>query len=370
MNSDQLQFTKKTFILTLCLISIMVSTFHINRSIYVDQPGNCTNFMVEYKGTVFFGNSEDAGTLHPLWKNPQHSQLFFYPEKEGSFGSVFVGWYWQEEYVSIQGGMNDQGLCFDLTGIPPIQMRSYPERSIQWGDIWVFKDVLQKNSNVSQVIEYFQDLSFAPRREYLDFQWMFADSSGDAVIISPNISGDLEFTRKLPEDRYLVQTNFNRLDSSSYIGKYPCPRYEAALQLLTPLNSSNQGIQSSSLNLSVDYMEEVLDAVHQHGVGAYTPYSNLFDPSQQLLYLYYTAQFGERVIINITKELTLGEHAIQISSLFSEDVVSKGEKIMMWAQIKVGAAWTGAITGVIGVVGIVIWYLIKRLYHGKPKKRE
>ena len=187
---------------------------------------SCTNFAASGGETVLFGNSEDGGISHPLKKDPLIAHLFFYPATENEFGAVFVGWLWQGEAGSIQGGMNDRGLSYDLTGIPDTEMANHPDKPYRRHRDWVLYEVLRKNATVKEVIVYLSDVNW---EGHVWFQWFFADASGDMVIVSPDRDGELAFTRKpAGTDGFMTQTNFNRANPKSHDGPYPCPRYEVS----------------------------------------------------------------------------------------------------------------------------------------------
>ncbi len=169
------------FIVLLCLLS--------NGNLLLAQTNNlpemdlsCTNFAASFGDSVLFGNSEDGGLGHPLASDPSSSRMFYYAAEEDGYGCAFVGWYWEGTSVSAQGGMNDQGLCYDLTGIPDTPLNSHTHQTYGVDGSWVLYDVLRQNANVSEVIEFLENVDW---EGHVWFQWFFADASGDMVIVSP-----------------------------------------------------------------------------------------------------------------------------------------------------------------------------------------
>ena len=79
-------------------------------------------------------------------------------------------------------------------------------------------------------------------------------------------------------------------------------------------------------NLTIDSFKTILDAVHQNSVDSYTPYSNLFNPINQMAYFYYASQFSETVQLNLTYELSLGTHEYLLCDLVSEETHENGLK--------------------------------------------
>jgi len=303
--------TVLTFLLIMFFIAIPIS--HIQSENVVEFQGtSCTNFSARFGEVVLFGNSEDASGNHPLMEDPEGSYVFVYPNSSAGYGCVFLGWYWQDTHVSVQGGMNEYGLCYDSTAVPDMPMNLHPERPYKMGEDWLSGKILRECSNVSEAIELVNKFEF----ESLWFQLFLTDANGDSVILSPGLSGEIEVTQLINENGYLAQTNFNRVNPSSYYGKYPCPRYEEAVNLLSPIESEN--------NITVNYFERVLDAVHIEKIGGYTAYSNICDPKNNMMYIYFASQFNEMASFNITEELTKGERAIKLSELFSQETVENG----------------------------------------------
>ncbi|MCE7740165.1 MAG: hypothetical protein KAU62_14380 [Candidatus Heimdallarchaeota archaeon] len=303
--------TAITFLLIMSFITIPVN--HIQSENAAEfQGASCTNFSARFGEVVLFGNSEDASGDHPLMNDPEGSYVFVYPNSSAGYGCVFLGWYWQDTYVSVQGGMNEVGLCYDSTAVPDMPMNSHPERPYKMGEDWLSGKILRECSNVSEAIELVNKFEF----ESLWFQLFLSDANGDSVILSPGLSGEIVVTQQIDENGYLAQTNFNRANPESYYGKYPCPRYEKAAELLEEIDSEN--------NITVDYFEEILDAVHVEKIDGYTAYSNICDPVNKMMHIYFASQFNEKVSFNVTEELSKGERGIKLSELFSEETVTNG----------------------------------------------
>lgn len=341
-----------TFISCLLFSSIQSTAYSNNLP---DKNLSCTNFSASFGDTALFGNSEDGGLNHPLGMDPLSSRMFYYSADAEGYGCAFVGWYWEEISVSIQGGMNDQGLCYDLTGIPDTPVNTPPNPTYTVAGNWITKDVLRLNANVSEVIDFFKSCDWSG---YWWYQWLFADAFGDIVIISPGTDGELVFTRKTTgEDGFLTQTNFNRANNKS--GTYPCWRYEASYELLSEIESEE--------DLTPEKFNEILEAVHfpKRG-GSFTHYSNAFDPINKMLYLNYMGQFYETAEINVTEELDFsGSKAVPISDYFSEETAEKGfDSYKKWKRTFIFVYKVLPITAIVLIiVGIVvgIYFLIKKL---------
>ena len=348
--------------------------FEAQSNIQITKNLSCTNFAASFGDTVLLGNSEDGGLDHPLGIDPLSSQMYYFVGDEEHYACAFVGWRWKGVGVGIGGGMNDQGLCYDQTGIPDTPVNTPPNPTYTVAGNFVQKDVLALNANVSEVIDFFMSCDWAGNWWY---QWLFADASGDIVIISPGIDGDLVFTRiNAGEDGFLTQTNFNRANNKS--GEYPCWRYEASYNLLSEIESEEK--------LTPSKFNEVLDAVHFPKCGgSFTHYSNTYDPVNKMMYLNYMGNFEEIATINITKELhdteleadNLTEEvqgikykAVPVADYFSEETAENGLKdYKKWKGTNIFLYRFLPITAIVLiVVGIFtgIYLLIRKLL----KKRK
>ena len=364
MKKTNFSLLKSSVIIFTLLSSLLCNSFYV-KSISNDLPDknlSCTNFGASFGDTVLFGNSEDGGLSHPLGQYPETTQMFYYGAGAEGYGAAFVGWYWEEISVSIQGGMNDQGLCYDLTGIPDTPVNTPPNPTYTVAGNWVLKDVLRLNANVSEVIDFFKSADWSG---YWWFQWLFVDAFGEVVIISPGTDGELVFTRKVAgEDGFLTQTNFNRANNKS--GTYPCWRYEASFDSLNEIESEE--------DLTPGKFNEVLEAVHfpKRG-GSFTHYSNAFDPVNKMLYLNYMGQFYETAVINITEELDLdGSKAVPMTDYFTDETVEAGfESYQQWKRNNIfiyRVLPIAAIVIIIVGIGIGIYFLIKKMKKRKIAK--
>jgi len=315
MKKTRFNFIKSLSICLILLICVISSSIQIN-SLSYNHPRttlSCTNFAAAFGDKVLFGNSEDGGLGHPLVMDPLSSRMFYYAADPDEYGCAFVGWLWEGTSVSIQGGMNDQGLCYDLTGIPDTPVNTPPNATYTVAGNWVIYDVLRQNANVDEVINFLKNVDWVG---HVWFQWLFVDALGNIVIVSPGTDGELVFTRKTAgEDGFLTQTNFNRANIES--GHYPCKRYDASYNLLSGIESEN--------DLNVSKFNTVLEAVYFKKGLSYTGYSNVFDPVNQMLYLTYMGQFDETVAINVTEELAVSNyHAVPMTDYFSTETVEEG----------------------------------------------
>ncbi|MHA2296056.1 MAG: carcinine hydrolase/isopenicillin-N N-acyltransferase family protein [Candidatus Hodarchaeales archaeon] len=255
--------------------------------ITVTSSSACTVFAASQDNAVFAGNNEDWYHLD--------TQVRFIPARNGHHGAAifgFVDGYW------FQGGMNDAGLFVDISSLPPVEVQSHPEKVEIKNDVALV--ALQNCSTVKEVIQLYNNTRFF---NTWSAQILYADASGDAVVISIDSDGELAYTRK--EGKYLLMTNFNIANPDN--GRYPCDRYTTSEEMLESMD-----------NVTVDSFQSILSAVHQESAFTNTIYSNIYDLQKGDIYIYYFHQFGEVVNLNLSEELAKGEHVITLINLFSQ----------------------------------------------------
>ena len=251
-------------------------------------PESCTIFTVNISDTVFFGSNVDYhlhGTYMWMVPSQEITPLF---ENIIIYGCVAFGFRYNNDPVDghAQGGMNDQGLCVDINGLPALSLNPHPEREAPY--IYPIEQTLFECVNVSDVIHWFQTHNLGTVWNY---QLHYADASGDAVVVSVGLDGEFAFTRK-NSSHYLVSTNFNLANYAN--GYYPCSRYTTATSMLASI--------TEEVNLTVDACRDILDAVHQEGQYA-TKYSYIFDPINLKIHLFYNHNFNKILSLDLIEEL-------------------------------------------------------------------
>jgi hypothetical protein len=257
-------------------------------------PSNCTVFTASYGNTVLFGNNEDVGD--------RNATVWFVPETETANGWVYFGFrdYPAEDGRFPMGGMNDQGLCFDITSVPESQIRYYPDK-LRIINAGIFGGrILEYCATVEEAIKFIEKYDLSSLGEY---QFLFADKIGDSMILCPGTDKEMKVIRK--EGIYQVITNFNVLNQK--LGQYPCWRYSAASGMLSKIESED--------DLTVEYFLSVLKASYTR----YTTYSTIYDPVHGIAYLYNQHNFDEVCVFNLEDELKKGYHTYYVPSLFPEE---------------------------------------------------
>lgn len=245
----------------------------------------CTVFTASIGDTVLFGNNEDAPE--------RDSYAWFYPATETEHGGVYFGF----GGYYVQGGMNDQGLCFDITTVPELKMRPHPEKLsvLNFG-----KRALERCATVEEVIHLVDEYNLSHMGMA---QFLFADKTGDSVIVCPGTGGEMKTIRK--EGVYQVITNFNV--TYPQLGGYPCWRHKMVVEKLEKIESEE--------DITVGRFATILKAVQQG-----TAYSTVYDLSKGIVCLFNQQNFSEIVVFKLEEELEKGYHSYFIPSLFTREV--------------------------------------------------
>lgn len=264
---------------------------------------HCTIFTAAIGDTVLFGNSEDYFLPNTF--------IWFVPAQATTHGYCYVGFDENNDPADgwPQGGMNDQGLCVDGNGLPPVEIAAQTSRTPYPYGFDGFAYFLKGSDSVEEVIQFYQTHSF---RENVTISWQehWADATGAAVVVSVGIEDDWAFTRK-GDSNFLVSTNWNRANPDN--GWYPCSRYETTTTMLNSITQEE--------DLTVDTFRDILDAVHQEGQYA-SQYSNIFDLVNREIYLYYYYNFDKVVKLNLDEELAKGPHRYKIAELFENETIA------------------------------------------------
>ena len=125
----------------------------------------CTFFMSTLNGRTYFGNNEDSGF--------DQTNVWFIPGEGGKHGYVCFGY----NTGFPQGGMNDQGLCFDAASTPRVNIWFSPDKKA--GNFDFLFRIMADCSAVEEVAEIIRTTT-VPGLKFQG-QLMFADKQGNAV---------------------------------------------------------------------------------------------------------------------------------------------------------------------------------------------
>jgi hypothetical protein len=124
----------------------------------------CTIFSVSLGNKVFFGNNEDYRfkpetsfiSFIPPQEIPNFRNLPSFNDTLDIYGNVVVGSILHQNdqtFFSPQGGMNDQGLCFDANSIPKQTLNS---KNGDWNPMDAHSDILWYCKTVEDVIAWYK----------------------------------------------------------------------------------------------------------------------------------------------------------------------------------------------------------------------
>jgi hypothetical protein len=256
------------------------------------QPGQGCSVIYATDGELMLGgNNEDY--FNPLTK------VWFIPAGAGAFGRVYFGF---NDYHA-QGGMNDQGLFFDGLGLGDTFPVATEGKERYLGNL--VDKAMSECATVDCAVGLFEQYY---TRDAWWWQHLFGDATGESAIIEAG-------TAIRQRGGYQVATNFAQ--SVTPPEESRCWRYETAVEQLEGMDA-----------LSVDFMRDLLDAVHQDGP-AHTLYSNVYDLKNKLVYLYYFYNYDEPVVLDLEEELAQGYHVYNLPSLFPLNTAAED-----WAKPK------------------------------------
>jgi len=241
----------------------------------------CTIFYVAKDGVILAGNNED-------WEDPA-TKMWIYPPEGGKHGWIKFGF----GSGFPQGGMNDQGLFWDATAGPYLDMPySTSSKTIYTGPL--MKKVIEESSNVAEAESILQTYYC---EDQFKAQYLIGDASGYSMISE----GD-SILRNY--NNHQVLTNFYQ--SNPDLGGYPCWRYENAMELLEKCDT-----------ITPYYIGSILASTHQEGRYP-TQYSNIYDLKQRRVYLFYYHNYDEFLSIDLQNEMEAGYQSYDIPSIFSK----------------------------------------------------
>jgi hypothetical protein len=270
----------------------------------------CTIISASNSRTVLFAGNQD-------WF-PADSYLVV--DKTGKFGVVFFAHPAKSYELVMMKGINEKGLSYDFNWIPKEKLIPHPERSPQFE--WALITHMRDSSTVDEILQKILTYNFG---NSIDYQIHLADKSGNAVVIYPDIEGELAYTRKPQGNSYLITTNFNhaRREKASwspldYVYSFLFDgTFETADNMLSKVLDQD--------DLTVEYMASVLNATHRDSFfdtrfSIKTLFSTVFDLKNMQISLYYKRQFNKPFVLDVKKELDKIDTYKKVSL---EELVSK-----------------------------------------------
>jgi hypothetical protein len=291
-----------------CAMKLLRSTIvFVVLLLIAETRAHCCTVFFAFDGKLALAASNED------WADP-NTQIWFVPATKENYGIVYFGFGRGEYppggvsrhklkipkngitkinpedlYGLPQGGMNEKGLFFDGASTDVTQASIPSGKKAFDGRLEDF--ILRKCATVQQVLTILETSAFAS----IQGQWMFADKTGDAVIIE---AGDIVLRKTA---NYQVMTNF--LQSKVEPEMVTCPRYKLVSQSLAENN-----------DVSLDLFRSLLKATAQ----PFTIYSTIFDLTNGEVYVHQQRVFDRTVKINLKQELAKDARARSIASLFKQ----------------------------------------------------
>ncbi len=157
----------------------------------------CTVFYATDGNIILFGNNED-------WSDP-NSRIWFIPSEEGKHGWIKFGW----AGGFPQGGMNEDGLCWDATGCSYLGMPYSEANKEKYSDPLMMK-VIEECATVEEASAIFT--TYYCEDQY-KAQYLLGDTTGASMIVE----GDSIIVKS---SNHQILTNFYH--SHPELGGYPC----------------------------------------------------------------------------------------------------------------------------------------------------
>jgi choloylglycine hydrolase len=237
------------------------------------SPLACTVFNKTEGNTVLFGNVENnlPGLLTELHFIPPNSITGDY----GHFFLLLNG--------NIGGGMNDQGLCFDVAGLPnhPINTEDKAMKDLM---AYLLKDC----ATLQDALDFFKNYYWVGHNVN---HLMVMDKTGASAVVE-HIGNTVYIFRK--EGNRQVMTNYSFADPDIRYGDYPCPRYITSQSML------------DTMSITVANMQKVCEEVsHAYYSGLY---ANILNPKTLEIYLFNPNIHSQVHTFDLAGEMAKGSH--------------------------------------------------------------
>jgi hypothetical protein len=250
----------------------------------------CTALCASEGDIVLVGNNEDFANVP--------TKAWIFPREKGKLGRIYFG-FKDIPYIPM-GGMNERGLFFDCFSTPPLDVKLSRNKEKYRG--FLMTKIMEECGTVKKALEIFSKYNLEYMRTHQTF---IVDRGGDWAIVE----GDAILRRK---SGYQVVTNFYH--SQVKDGPITCERYKIAVKML-----------EQCPRVSIDCIRRILSATHlewqpYRNEVLNTVYSNIYDLTKGLIYLYHFHDFANEVVINLREELRKGQHSYDIPSLFPKTI--------------------------------------------------
>jgi hypothetical protein len=179
--------------------------------------------------------------------------------------------------------MNDQGLCFDVAGLPdhPINTGGKSAKDLMG---YLLKDC----ATLQDAIDFFKDYYWVGHQVN---HLMVMDRTGASAVIE-HVGSTLSIYHKLGHSQ--VMTNYCFTDPDIRYGEYPCPRFGTASNML------------DTMALTVNNMQKVCEEVSHAYYSAL--YGNIFNPTTLEVHIFNPNVHSSITTFNLVEEMNKGSH--------------------------------------------------------------
>lgn len=273
----------------------------INRSIFIlllalchPSVSACTFFKITKDGKTLVGNNEDAWSIN--------ARVRFENGVAREYGAVYFAHYNGSPIREMmnQGAMNTEGLVFDALVVET------SETTLKPGTRWIecsalCAQIMRTCATVYDAETIMRQYSIAVLSHAM---LVFVDRNGDYLVVE----NDTLFTGN---DANYALGNF-RMSWCVDIDAVPIERYQNGRTLLT--NNSEATLEFGTAAL--DKMA-ARRGTHDERAGLTgTLYSNLYDPHNGIVHLYFYHDYNTLRSFNVKEELAKGDHELDMASLF------------------------------------------------------
>ncbi|MBN1315177.1 MAG: DUF3471 domain-containing protein [Anaerolineales bacterium] len=248
----------------------------------------CIAFYAAHNDKILAGNNEDY--VYP------NTKVWFIPSDGGLVdGDTFAGGKYARAYFGYdnyfpQGGMNQNGLCFAVTSVPPQILENTAGKPEYDG--YLVDKILAECGTVEQALALLDRYFFKMLEQGCLF---LGDRTGESAIVE----GKAVLQKA---GRYQILSNFYQ--SQAEPGAFPCQRYNLAARML-----------EENEELSIDLFRRILAATHQESTSQ-TVYSLIYDLKPGIIYLYHFHNYANVKVIDPSEHWKRGPHAYVLPSLF------------------------------------------------------
>ena len=188
--------------------------------------------------------------------------------------------------------MNSAGLAFDAAAIDRAPLNDHPD--LPTPDPMNFCEiVLRRCATIGEAVALIGSYNLS----YVGMaQFQFTDRTGASVVVAPGSDREIAFV--YPDSPYQVTTNINT-------AIYPqlhrnCSRHRRTTKAL-------EKIEAEESDLSVETFVDILKSVAMVAGPSETMYSNVFDLTNGIAYIYYRHDFERVAVLDIAELEATGE---------------------------------------------------------------